>query len=310
MQFDDITIFIQIASAGSLTAAARLAGKPKATISHQLRRLEDEIGSPLFTRRANRLMLSSAGVDFLEHAKNIRRACERGLDAVHRSQETAAGIIRVGSGGEFSSNLLAPLLLKFASRNPELHIEMMVLRGDALLSSRDGLDCILYLGEPPVSQASELTGRVLGRIAFALYASQGYLGKHGTPTTPNELRSHDLLGFQSGETMTLWSLEKDEEEYRVQPNAKFVTNDYWTLKLAAVHEQGICFIPVFFAALEVKQGLLTPILPEWKSREVSMYALFPSHRQANRNIRMLISSLSENFNDIFFQSYTATRSRT
>lgn len=307
MQVEDVTAFLQIASSGSLSAAARASGKPKATISHQLRRLEDELGVELFVRSANRLVLSEAGRNFLDHGKNIRRACERGLDAARSSRNVTIGMIRVASGGEFMSNLVAPLVLHFARHHPQLRLEVMVLRGDALLSARDSFDCILYLGEPPMPQVAELTARLLGRFSFGLYASPGYIERHGMPATPGELRSFDLIGFHHGESLMLWELTNRESEFSLQPNAKFVTNDYWVLKLTAIHDHGICFMPTFFAGLEVESGLLVPVLPEWRSRDVPMYALFSSHRLANPNLRTLIDSVSDNFDEIYSYLYTASR---
>lgn len=310
MQLDDITVFLQIASTGSLSAAARASYRPKATISHQLRRLEEDIGAPLFTRSASRLELNQAGIDFLEHARNIRRACERGLDGARRSQEIARGTLRVGTTGEFASNLVAPLILHFARHYPELRLDVMVIRSDLLLSSRDSLDCLLYLGEPPMPQVAEMTGRLLGRFSFALYCSPGYLELHGMPKTPNELRSHDLLGHHNGETTTLWELRSALGEFSLHPNTKLLSNDYWVVKLAAIHDHGICFIPTFFAGLEVDEGMLVPVLPEWSSREVPMYALYASHRLANVHLKTLINSLSENFTDMFSYLYKGTRNET
>lgn len=307
MQLEDVTVFLQVVSSGSLSEAARASARPKATISHQLKRLEDEIGAPLFTRSANRLVLSDAGLEFLEHARNIRRACERGVDAARSSQNLAAGRVRIGSGGEFTSNLIAPLVLHFARHHPQLRLEVMVLRGEALLGARDSLDCILYLGEPPMPQVSELTARLLSHFPFGLYASRGYLDRHGSPDTPRGLRGHDLIGFHNGQNLTLWELEQGDQQFSVQPNAGFLTNDYWVAKLAAIHDHGICFIPNFFADPEVAEGLLVPVLPEWQSRDVPMYALFSSHRLNNPNTRLLIDSLSKNFSDVFSYLYTATR---
>ena len=307
MLVEDVAAFLQIASSGSLSAAARASGKPKATISHQLRRLEDELGVELFVRSSNRLALSEAGQNFLDHGKNIRRASERGLDAARRSRNVAVGTIRVASAGEFTSNLVAPLVLHFARNHPQLRLEVVVLRGEALLSSRDSLDCILYLGEPPMPQVAELTARLLGRFAFGLYASPGYLARRGMPASPSDLRAHDMVGFHNGESTTLWELRDGDSEFSLQPSTKFLTNDYWVLKLAAIHDHGIAFMPTFFAGLEVENGLLTPVLPKWRSRDVPMYALFSSHRLANPNLRTLIDSVSRNFADVFAYSYYACR---
>ena len=116
-----------------------------------------------------------------------------------------------------------------------------------------------------------------------------------------------MIGFHNGESVTLWELEKGGEEFSLQPSPKFLTNDYWVLKLAAIHDHGIAFMPTFFAAQEVEQSLLEPVLPQWRSRVVPMYALFSSHRLANPNLRTLIDSLTRNFQDVFDYSYYACR---
>lgn len=307
MQLKDVNTFLQIASSGSLSAAARASGKPKATISHQLRRLENELGVELFVRKANTLVLSEVGKKFLEHGNNIKRSSERGLDMARSSRNVARGTIRVASTGEFTSNLVAPLVLYFARRYPELRIEVLVGRSDSLLSSRDSLDCILYLGDPPMPQAAEMTARILGHFSYGLYASPGYLRRAGMPQNPAELRSHDLIAFHDGESTSLWELKNDREEFSLQPISKFLTNDYWALKLAAIHDHGIGFMPDFFAKMEVAEGCLAPVLPEWRSGNIPMFALFPSHRLENPNLRRLIDALSHNFQDIFNYEYYARR---
>jgi DNA-binding transcriptional LysR family regulator len=303
MQLEDVIVFLQIASSGSLSAAAKVSAKPKTTISHQLKRLEDELGAPLFVRSSNRLILNETGRDFLEHARSIRHACERGLDAARKQRDQAIGTIRIGSSGEFSSNLMAPLMLHFAQRHPELRLEVMVFGVDTLLASRDSLDLILYLGDPPMPQAADLTARKIGRFSFGLYASEGYLKRHGHPASPEELRQHHLIGFHNGESLTLWSMHDGAKELSIQPQPSFLTNDYWIAKLATVHDHGIFFMPSFFADVEVKAGLLTPVLPAWQSKDVSMHALFANHRIDNPNLRLLINSLSEHFNDVFSYPY-------
>lgn len=306
MNLEDITVFLQIASSGSLTGAARALYRPKATVSHQLRRLEEEIGAPLFTRSANRLVLSDAGSEFLEHARTIRRACERGLDSARAGQKTAQGTMRIGSTGEFASNLIAPLILHFARHNPDLRLDLTVVRADMLLSSRESYDCLLYLGEPPIPQVAEMTGRLLGRFTFGLYCSPGYLARRPAPALPTELRQHDLLAYHNGEILTLWELRNGDQEYSLHPHTKLLSNDYWVIKLSAIHDHGICFVPNFFARLEVEKGLLVPVLPAWTSREVPLYALFASHRLRNTQITDLVNSLTQNFADMQTYLYTAT----
>lgn len=308
MNLEDISVFLQIEAIGSLSGAARALYRPKATVSHQLRRLEEEIGAPLFIRAANRLVLSEAGTAFLDHARSIRRACERGMDSARLSQQEAKGSLRIGSTGEFASNLIAPLILHFARHNPNLRLDLSVVRSDLLLSTRESYDCLLYLGEPPMPQVAEMTGKLLGRFSFGLYCSPGYLARHPAPATPPELRDHDLLAYHNGENTALWQLRKGDEEFSLHPHTKLLSNDYWVIKLSAIHDHGICYVPRFFAAQEVKEGLLTPVLAEWTSREVPLYALYSSHRLRNAQIRDLVDSLSQNFADVQNYLYTAVTS--
>ncbi len=306
MNLEDITVFLQIAAEGSLSGAARASYRPKATISHQLRRLEEEIGAPLFVRSANRLVLSQAGTDFLEHARNIRRACERGLDSARHSQKEAQGRLRIGSTGEFASNLIAPLILHFARHNPDLRLDVSVVRSGLLLSSRESFDCLLYMGEPPMPQVAEMTGRLLGRFSFGLYCSPGYLARTPAPGAPNELRGHDLLTYHNGETVVLWELRNGRQEFSLHPAPKLLSNDYWVIKLSAIHDHGICFVPNFFAKMEVEKGLLVPVLPDWSSREIPLYALYASHRLRNTHLMALVNSLTDNFGEVQSYLYTAT----
>jgi len=307
MQLDDVLVFLQIASSGSLTAAARMRCKPKASISNQLRRLEDDLGVQLFIRSKNSLELSPAGISFLEHAKKIKRVCESSMDAATRHQQELAGTIRIGTSGEFTSNLVGPIVKHFAKRHPELKIELMVLRGDALLRSSDSLDCIIYLDEPPMPQASELTAKLLGRFSYALYASAAYLGENGVPGRPEELHDHALIGFHTGESLFQWRLESEERQFALDPSPVFVSNDYWVVKLASIQDHGICLLPNFFADMEHDAGLLERVLPDWQSQNIPMYALFQSHRISNPSLRTLIDAIADNFRDTYTYLYTASR---
>ena len=307
MILEDISVFLQVVSNGSLSRAARAMRRPKASVSHQLKRLETELGTPLFLRTANQMTLNDAGRDFLEHAHSIRRACEQALDATKNSQSLVGGKINIATSSEFASNLMAPILMHFMQTHSNLDVDVMVFQRDTLAEVREQYDCILYLGDPPLPQFASMSARLLGRFSYGLYASGEYLKSHGTPDHPNKLLSHNLLGFHDGRSVTTWHLTSGKEKFSVQPDTKLLSNDYWVVKLSAIHDHGICFVPAFFAKLEERAGLLECILPKWSSQYIPVYALFWSHRFANPNIRSLIDTLSDNFEEVYSYLYTAKR---
>ena len=307
MNLEDINAYLQIVSNGSLSRAAKAMRLPKASVSHRLKRLENELGTPLFLRTANQMTLNDAGRDFYEHALAIRRASERALDAAVKSRSSARATINVACSSEFASNLAMPVLLHFTRHYSDLEITVMVFQRQMLAEVRERYDCILYLGDPTLPEFSNMSARLLGRFKFGLYASERYLRKNGIPSQPKDLLSADLVAYYDGQATANWQLTDGDEQFTIKPNAKMLSNDYWVVKLSAIHDHGICFMPTFFANLEEEAGLLVRVLPEWSSIETPVYALFWSHRFANPNISALINALSKNFDEINRYLYTAAR---
>lgn len=149
--------------------------------------------------------------------------------------------------------------------------------------------------------------KLLGRFRFGLFASDGYLAARGTPERPNELLAHNLLGYHDGRAVATWRLTNGGQDYSVRPSPALLSNDYWIVKLSAVHHLGICLVPEFFATLEEKEGLLTRVLPSWSSSDVPVYALFWSHRLNNPNLRDLIETAEAQFSALGSYLYTAAR---
>jgi len=307
MNLDDLNVFLQIVACGSLSRAAKAMRQPKATLSHQLKRLEDGLGTPLFLRTANELLLTRTGEKFLEHACAVRRASERAYDCAQEGRQAAETELSMALSSELASNLLAPILMRFSRRAPKVKLNVMTFQRETLAEVREQYDCILYLGDPPLPQFSSMSARLLGRFKFGLYASPRYLENAPQPQHPKDLLSHNLLSFHDGRAVTTWSMTDGKADFQIRPSPQLLSNDYWIVKISAIHDYGICFLPEFFANLEQKAGLLDRLLPAWASPEIPIYALFWSHRFANSNVRLLVETASAHFGELGSYLYTASR---
>lgn len=156
-------------------------------------------------------------------------------------------------------------------------------------------------------QFSNMSARLLGRFRSGLYASPRYLAGVQPPLHPKDLLSHKLLGFYDGQTIDTWALTDGKSEFQIKPTPQFLSNDYWIVKISAIHDHGIGFLPDFFANLEEKEGLLRRVLPDWTSPQIPVYCLFWSHRFANPNVRLLVETAARNFDAIASYLYTASR---
>ncbi|HEX2120716.1 MAG TPA: LysR family transcriptional regulator [Thermoanaerobaculia bacterium] len=129
-----------ITAEGSVTRAAERLNVTQSALSHQLREIEDRLGTPLFLRVKRRLVLAPAGERLLASARRILgdlRAAEEDIARLATHQD---GVVRVSTACYTCYSWLPPLLGAFQRRFPGVDVEIVpeVTRGaiDALLERR------------------------------------------------------------------------------------------------------------------------------------------------------------------------------
>jgi LysR family transcriptional regulator, hca operon transcriptional activator len=85
MELRHLRYFVAVADAGNLTVAAQqILHTSQPSLSRQIRDLEDEVGTPLLTRRARGIDLTPAGRAFLDHARLVLSQVEAASEAARR----------------------------------------------------------------------------------------------------------------------------------------------------------------------------------------------------------------------------------
>ena len=85
-------------------------------------------------------------------------------------------------------------------------------------------------------------------------ASPGYLRRKGAPSAPDDLRSHDCLGFTNHPDWPEWVLEKAGELVTVRPHGPLVANLSETIMVAALKGAGIALAPDWMATPHLNAG--------------------------------------------------------
>src|ERR1700689_328058 len=97
MELRHLRYFVAVADAGSLTVAAqKMLHTSQPSLSRQIRDLEDEVGTPLLTRRARGIDLTPAGRAFLEHARSVLSQVEAATEAARRVAHPAKPCFSMG----------------------------------------------------------------------------------------------------------------------------------------------------------------------------------------------------------------------
>ena len=97
MELRHLRYFVAVADAGNLTVAAqRMLHTSQPSLSRQIRDLEDEVGTPLLTRRARGVDLTPAGRAFLDHARSVLSQVEAAGEAARRAAGPAKPCFAMG----------------------------------------------------------------------------------------------------------------------------------------------------------------------------------------------------------------------
>jgi len=117
VDYRQLRYFVAVADGGGFTQAARNAGASQPTVSASVRRLEQELGGPLFERDRRALRLTAGGSAFLPHARRVLLAADDARAAVTDADAEPGGEVRLGS----VSSPLGLDMVRFVARLREEH---------------------------------------------------------------------------------------------------------------------------------------------------------------------------------------------
>src|SRR3984957_2374794 len=167
MEWSDLRIFLAIARAGTLGAAARTLGQSQPTMGRRLRALETAVGHALFQRTADGFVLTHEGNAVLEHAERMEEEALAFQRRLAGSDTQLEGMLRLSCSDWFGTYVLAPILAKFSERHPKVCVELL---SDARLHSlpRREADIAFRIKE---FEEPEVISRRLVHISYALYVA-------------------------------------------------------------------------------------------------------------------------------------------
>jgi DNA-binding transcriptional LysR family regulator len=177
LDWDDLKTFLAIARSGTLSAAARTLKVSQTTMGRRLVHLHDRAGATLLERTPTGFRLTATGAAVLgdvERMEESALALERVITGDDRRLE---GLVRVTSVDALAASVLTPGFASLQAQHPGIVIEVITDNRSLSLARREA-DIAIRLGR---FDAHETMVRKVGEMAFAAYASQAYLDRHGEP---------------------------------------------------------------------------------------------------------------------------------
>ncbi|MDJ0683695.1 MAG: LysR family transcriptional regulator [Alphaproteobacteria bacterium] len=288
---NEMQVFARVVDSGGFSSAARSLNLSPSAVSKQITRLEDRLGVRLLTRTTRRLNLTEEGDAFYHRVKRILADIDEAEQAISISKGAPRGHLRVTSSVAFGENQLAPLLLEFLDRYPEITFELVLSDGIIDLVE-EGIDVAIRQGK---LSNSAMVARKLADIRRRIVAAPAYIEKFGLPESPDDLHQHNCLGFAGHPYLNDWPFKfPDGRRQTVRATGNFYANNGESIYDLLMAGLGIARAAEFMVGHHIREGSLVEVLPEFLEDELTpIHAVYPDPRHLSPKTRAFIDYMVE-----------------
>ena len=189
--WDEIRTAYQVARIGTVSGAAEVLGVHHATVIRHIDALEEALGVRLFQRHARGYTPTEAGSDLLRVAQATDDQFSQLAGRIKGRGNDVSGELVVTSLDGYS-HMLVPVLAAFQREYPEIIVRY--LTGTRLFRLEYGEAHVAIRGGAVPDQPDNVVQKFFEQ-EITLFASEGYIARHGQPEDDADLVNHDFVGI-------------------------------------------------------------------------------------------------------------------
>ncbi|MBR0991824.1 LysR family transcriptional regulator [Bradyrhizobium japonicum] len=288
-RFTSLTAFIHVVENGGFSAAARRLNMSTTMVSNHVQALEDRLGVRLLNRTTRKVSLTEIGKAYYDRSTQILADLEQADDIASELQSVPRGTLRIHVATHMVQ-FVAPVVAKLLSTYSELKVDLRMGEADVDLIE-EGYDVALRMTSPP---DSSLIVRSLATWRHVLCCSHDYLEKYGRVQKLDELAAHNCgrhLNYPFGDEWRF--IDRKGAPVSVRISGSFVTNSGEALRKVALEGAAICLMAGFLIQDDLEAGHLVRLLPELRTIELSMNAVYPHRHHLSAKVRTFIDLLAQ-----------------
>jgi DNA-binding transcriptional LysR family regulator len=243
MELQQLRYVVAVAETSSFTRGAQQCLVVQSALSHQIARLEREVGARLFERTSRRVRLTPAGAAFLPAARQCLDAAERAAAEVAAAVGEVRGRLAVGVISTVAAVDVPSALREFHGRYPHVRIRLRAGRSEELVEqvSQGSVD-VAFLGLPTTARPHGVESRELARDRLVAVVAPDH-ALAGEPTVDlRRLSSEVFVDLPPGSAARAESDEAFAAAGLTREVAFEVTTAYLTARLVE-HGLGIAMLP-------------------------------------------------------------------
>lgn len=290
-KFVEMQTLVAVVEAGSFVKAADTLALSKAAVSRYVGNLEARLGVRLLHRTTRRLSLTEEGGVFYTRCKEVLDEVDEAEAEITARGGQAVGGVKVNAPVTFGILHLADLWGAFRAAHPRVTLDITLV--DRVVDLvEEGYDLAVRITRLP---SSTLVSRKLSSTRMILCASPQYLARAGVPAHPSALAEHAVLAYSYLAAGDDWPFEGPDGPVTAKIRPCVRSNSGDICRAGALQHQGIVLQPSFLVGPDIEAGRLVEVLPEYRSLEIGIYAVYPTRKQVSPKVRLLIDFLVEAF---------------
>jgi len=293
-RFASIAVFVATVDEGSLVAAGRRFGLSASMAGKYVSALEADLNVRLLHRSTRSLSLTDAGRTYYVRCQRILEEFDDANREASDTHGTVRGTLRVAAPVTFGTLHMGGVVARYLDDHPHVNIEVSLDDRYVDLQSA-GIDVAIRIGQLP---DSDLVARRLAPCRMTMCASPAFLEREGTPQNPEDLRHAPRLAFNEAVSVPEWVLtDKQNREHVIDGPLRMQANNMQMLRSAALAGVGIAYGPTFVLGKDIKAGNLVKLLPDYRTAELTINAVYPTARYVPSKVRQFIDYLAKAFKD-------------
>jgi LysR family hydrogen peroxide-inducible transcriptional activator len=269
MELQQLRYLVAVADLGSFTGAARHCHVSQPTLSHQVKKLEDEVGEPLLQRRTRGAFLTPLGQRVYRHAQEILHGVESVREAAASFSRRVQGVVKMGVIPTIAPYLIPSLLRRSQKRYPGIDFQMTEEPTEQLLGSILSGKLDLAILSPPVDDARVQTLDLLTDEFLLALPARHPLGRAAHIALP-QLKELPMILMNDAHCLRGQTISFCQRA-GFAPKVVIQSSQLDTVLAMVETGQGVSLVPAMARkAFRHRKVIFRPLRPEKLSRRIGL----------------------------------------
>lgn len=275
--------FVQIADAGSLTAASQAMDSSLPAVVRSLAALETHLGVRLFNRTTRRISLTEEGRRYLDSCRQVLATLQDAEANLRKEAGEPSGQLVITAPVLFGHMYVSPAVTRFVQRYEQMRCSVVLL--DRVVNLlEEGMDVGIRISH---LEDSSLVAQPLGSVRRVVVASPDYLRRHGVPRHPKDLLKANCVRF-SAPAGVWWAFHENGKKFSVPVTGNLDFNHAAPAVEACAAGLGFGMFISYQVAPFIAQNRLAVVLEEFEPPPRPISVVYPHARLLPARTRVFI----------------------